>query len=486
MAIDVQTQGGATGTNPNLADVYYYSSIDPLVGTVTVTYEASNYGEEKRLLWMWYDTAPDSADDHLAGDGLEEAARTRIYNMNLAADQATFDAHVALNSTSTVYCVNSGSDTISVVYPLSDGMTTVGDPVPFYCFEYDKPTTGDTILHDTPISSGPIGETDRGEKSVILNTPSYIDINTTSTGEALYDGFRTTAGTSITISANTSQDFDISDPSDPEHLDWTISEGGSSLSTANGTTITFDFPTAERIYTVEATGQSDNATVTSSITISTVSNPGLCNVTRAGYIRTEREPGNLGTGISVGDKVGSNTRSINLFTNYITKSTSVGDQASLRTTAATLTASGIVQNTAGLIDMSNGIRFSEFFDLQAISGEVIMIGETSNRYGYFTTDDGVINVIVNCNTTFGGDVTVTVDGPRSSPVSISRTLDVQSNNFSFTNLDMRTGHNSDSSTAGETWTITITDNDTSETASININNPGSGVAQSGQIGTTFI
>ena len=310
MAIDVQTQGGTTGIDPAQADVFYYSSIDPLVGTVTVTYEASNYTEEKRLLWMWYDTAPDSQDDHLAGDGLTEVARTRIYNMNLAADQATFDAHVTANGTSTVYCVNSGSDTISVTYPLSDGMTTVGDPVPFYCFEYSAPSVGDTILHDTPIASGPIGEADRGEKSVILNTPSYININTTSTGDALYDGFRTTAGTSITISAHTSQDFDVSDASDPEHVDWEITEGSNSLATNNGTTITFNFPTAERIYTVQATGTSDQATVNSSITISTVSNPGLCNVARAGYIRTEREPGNVGTGISVGDKVGSNTRSI--------------------------------------------------------------------------------------------------------------------------------------------------------------------------------
>ena len=169
-------------------------------------------------------------------------------------------------------------------------------------------------------------------------------------------------------------------------MSWSIELDDTVVHTATGINISYNFATANKIYTVSATGESESSTQLESIEISTVTNPGVCNSNKGGYIRHSREGTLNHNKISVGMLAGSNSRSINKFADYaITDGQEMTGTTSLGDTRDALITSNIVQNTSGISDDSNGLRFSEFFDLQAISGEVVFIGETPDRYGYYNS-----------------------------------------------------------------------------------------------------
>ena len=372
-----------------------------------------------------------------------------------------------------------------MTWSLSEDPSKVDINIPFYVAERQDQTT--PALKDA------------GFKNIRLFVPSYIKINQTTDGTPLYDGYRVAAGTTLSITAQSSQDFDVTCPDPGGFLDgagliWSVIRNGvESVVASCEDSVTYTFGQAGVSYTVKARGTSNSGEAEDSLTISTVTNPGLCDQSQPGYIRNDRVQ-SLGNKISIGDKAGNPSRSINQFTDYVkgggagnTQIPKAESNSRLGSRRDDIVNSGKAQGIAALADdnIGGGLRFSEFFDAQSISGEVAFTGERPDRYGYFTTSNGVITVTVNCNTTQSNTVSVSVKGARMGTASTqAKTVSNTGNNsFTFSGLDTR----ADGGSATENWLITILDTGSGESASVNLPNPtaGSGYVTGATIGSIF-
>lgn len=472
MAINVETVGGSTGTSTTAFDRYFYDSFDYESAKVDVTYKATGYTKESNLLWFYLSSDEgDSEDTPFAYASLNDPSRTDIVDMSQYTT-SQLQTIFTNQGNSTIFATASGTDTFTLTWSLSEDPTKIDVNVPFFVAERQDQAT--PALKDA------------GFKLIRLFVPSYIKINQTTDGTALYDGYRVAAGTTLTITAQSSQDFDVTCPDPGGFLDgagliWSVIRNGvESVVASCEAEMTYTFGQAGTSYTVKARGEGFNGTAEDSITISTVTNPGLCDQAQPGYIRNDRVQ-SLGNKISIGDLAGNASRSINQFADYVqgggagnTKVAKGAPNSKLGTRRNTIVNSGKAQGIAALADdnVGGGLRFSEFFDAQSISGEVSFTGETPDRYGYFTTSNGVITVTVNCNTTQSNTVSVSVQGARmGSPSTQSKTVTNTGNNqFTFSGLDTR----SDSGSATENWKVTILDTGSGESAFVNLPNPGSG------------
>ena len=497
-------------TAPPYGEEVYYSDAD-LDGSaaITFTYTASITAPTVAADIMWFSSLSSSDKSSVNWIStlyaLEEriaGSRTLTYPTDGISD-ADLLTHAMANSATTLYPEATGLTWTNSWY-LSDG-DVGGKRV--WAAAWDGADTWVDISSSTSTLTSTTGQ--------ILMLPSYINIDRLSSGAPLWDDYRITAGTSLTLSAVTSENFDGTCPNmvggvadtEGSGVNWYVSAAdvnGTSLAktvlATCDTVATYTFPNADNIYTVWATGSADDTVagqeVEGSINISTYANPGRCIPKTPGYIDNDRElvdPALGSNAISMGNLAGRDDRSINLYVDYVLSGYGLGttfggkgifvneDNSSLSARRDTAITTG-TYTSALSNDADGGLRFSEFIGAQDISAEVTFVSETVDRYGYWSQSNGIITVIVNCNTSKNSTFTVSVAG-YSTPASITRVLaSGPDNEFIFSGLNTR----NQGGTATATYKITVRDDETNKVKETDLPNPSSsGATVKTSIGGVF-